>query len=280
MKKNILITGGTTGIGAAIVKLLSGLKQYKVYVLTSRTDAEELKKANPEVKYICNIDLSDSTVYLPKISEIIDDFKKGQITIDCFIHSAVNDGATFDPQRTCEINATSAYNLIIKLNENSIFAKENARVLFFDSDFIKEEKRAKAEGIYEPYAKSKELLVQYFTRCQTQFKNISFMLLNPGRTNTPLFETMNRNILIKLKVQDIEARITEEQAKVSKPKDIAELITSFLQIESGQYFSRRYFEFYKSQRLHVLDKPRQDKLFYQSLNTCEHSYRAGLLNKP
>lgn len=253
MKKYIVITGGTSGIGKSIAVRFSKLSGYQVIVFTSKDDLKAIAEPVDNVIYITACDLSEISKYQLVITSFVESLKIGGINnglVECFVHCAVDDGL-YGLDRAMQVNVHSAEFIIKQFSTAMLFAP-SAKVMLFDSDFTSPEKRSLANSKYDNYGVSKLELVRVFHSLIRTYPAIRFLLLNPSLTYTSLFQSINKGILsFKLQkdpesseiVSKVEARQSEEG--VSSPDDIARAVEGLLLLEK--------FEMLWGQQIHYRD---------------------------
>ncbi len=122
--KNIIITGGTRGIGAACTRLFTK-KGYRVFAIYS-SDENSAKKISDEtscITYKCNI--CDKNAVAETINKIYDEYKSIDILINnagiaqqkLFIDITPNEW-----QKMCDVNLTGVYNVTQEVVKKMISA--------------------------------------------------------------------------------------------------------------------------------------------------------------
>ncbi len=207
-KKNVLITGGTRGIGLAIKKKLTK-ENYNVFYTGTK---------NKKIKNFLQLDLND-----PKsINNFIKKIEKIEVDI-LIINSGINIIKNFLDFKTSEImsviNVNFLNNLrIIQLVLKNMVKKKYGRIVLISS--IWGEKPAKKRSIYALTKKSLQFLCKSISS-EYGHKNILVNSISPGFIETEL----TKKSLGLTGIKKLKRRIPLK--RLGKPNEIAEL-TYFL----------------------------------------------------
>ena len=135
--KNILITGGTSGIGLELIKLLAKRNYNIIFFARSKSKSEKVK-AYLEKKYNITVDylISDFSD-LNSIKKATDELIDKNITFDCLINNAgkvyFSYGKTKDNiERSFQINYLSHFFISEKLIKENMFSK-NSQIINISS---------------------------------------------------------------------------------------------------------------------------------------------------
>lgn len=215
-KKNVLITGGTRGIGLALKNKLIK-KNYNVFYTGTK---------NKKIKNFLQLDLNDSNS--------IDIFKKKieKIDIDILIiNSGINIIKNFLEFKSSEIMSVVNINFlnnlgIIQLILKNMIKKKYGRIVLISS--IWGEKPAKMRSIYSFTKKSLQFLCKSISS-EYGHKNILINSISPGFIET---ELTKKSLGLK-GIKKLKKRIPLK--RLGKPNEIAEL-TYFL-INKNSYIN-------------------------------------------
>lgn len=231
--KNIIITGGASGIGLASAKLFAE-KNYNVYVLDQNECGYKIKNIK---SYIC--DVSDYFQVNKTISEVVDETKK----IDAvFANAGIHFNASLE-----ETNI-NALNEIIDVNIKGVFftlksvlpfmkKQNNGAIVITGSEQAQIGKKSSAA-----YGLTKAAIAQLAKSTALDYApwNIRVNCICPGATKTPLYD---RAMKERMKNSDLSAEdiikysnLAIPLQRIGKPEEIAELVY-FLCSEKSQYIT-------------------------------------------
>lgn len=241
MKKTCVITGGSSGIGLSITKLLLS-HQYQVFNL-------DLSPSKYGVFKACDI------TQVEQVTTVINDISK-EHTIDVLISNAgihfsgnIEDTSEADLERVLNINVKGAY-AAIKASLPSMKANNKGSIIIIASD---QALIAKRNSFAYNLSKAALASIAKTTALDYAEYNIRSNAVCPGTIETPLYHTAINNYCErsgedKNKVHQEEANL-QPLGRLGQPEEVAELvlflasdkssfITGSLQVIDGGYTSQ------------------------------------------
>ena len=189
--KNILITGGSSGIGRELVTLFSTHCVWHV-ITCSRDDVKnKMLSSTLECANAMTVDLGNPGSRTGFIAQIIDSHS----SLDALILNAAVTGVRDIDQKEYtesyvrEVNIQA--NMDILQKTLPLLRKSNGTVVFISTDIFKEDDR---DPVVELYAQTKKEFEEYFTQCSKLPDNSSvrFIIFRPGMTATRIHENIFR----------------------------------------------------------------------------------------
>jgi NADP-dependent 3-hydroxy acid dehydrogenase YdfG len=187
--KNILITGGSSGIGHELVKLFSTHCAWHV-ITCSRSDIKnQMLSSTLECVNAMTVDLGDPESRKRFITRFVDQHS----SLDALIlNAAVTGVSDIDPKEHDE-NYVREVN--IQANKEILdrslpfLRKSHGTVVFISTAVFEEDDR---DPIINLYAQTKKEFEEYFTQCSKLSDNSSvrFIIFRPGMTATRLHENI------------------------------------------------------------------------------------------
>lgn len=225
--KNVLITGGTKGIGKACVELFSD-KGYRVFVIY-KSDDESAKKLSKELGAICfKADISDDTAVCDTINKIISAYG----TIDVLINNAgIADQKLFidtnyaDRKRIIDIDLCGIFNLTEKVLKSMLSV--GAGVIINVSS-IWGQVGASCEAVYS----AAKAGIIGFTKALAKEMGLSGIRVNcvaPGMIDTPM-----NSIYTQEDIDEISKEIP--MGRIGTAQECAQLIY-FLASDDASYIT-------------------------------------------
>ncbi len=225
--KVVLITGGTSGIGKACVKLLLE-KNAKVAVIGNNKE-----KGMSLEKKLCNhdgtctfykCDVSKECEIKSTLDKVIEDYGK----IDILVNNA-GIYPPFSPLPETEINDwikvydTNIYGLVLMTKHALPFLIKSKGVILNTASVAGVESFTSGQGY--AYAASKSAVIK-FTKMIAKIyaKDVRINCICPGIVDTPLYLNLNKEKMIE--------RIPSK--KIAKPEDLAKIMI-FLISEDSDY---------------------------------------------
>ena len=193
MKKIALITGGTSGIGAAIAQNLSN--EYEV-ITVSRSE--------------------NATVRGDLRNNFFREYLVEKYTPDIFINNAA--ALFYDPYQMLEMNGTVPVDLLLKFYEKM----PSGIILNISSQSAERHVRPKEEltkslySIGKKYLKETSISLNY-----SKNKPIKVMCLSPAATHTPIIEKITNYVP---KEEDYTNYTWEESIAWMKPEEVANIV--------------------------------------------------------
>lgn len=233
--KNILITGGSKGIGKEISKKLAE-KGANLFIVArdisklEKTRAEVLK-INPGINCVVyQADVSDKTQVKNAVKEMIDRFGS--------IDGLINNAGKAVPDYFENISGETFENLINIDYLGSVYFTIEVYPYLKPGDFVSfTSSVAGFMGLfgYTAYSGSKFALIGFAESLQQEFylKNIQVSVLCPPDTETPGFEQEE-------KCKPYETKKLSGTAKLMKPEKVAEIFLR--KLEEGRFLITVNFE--------------------------------------
>ena len=193
-EKNIVITGGTSGIGYEIAKKCINLG---ANVLITGRDKEKLENAKKELN--CEVlewDISDVSITKEKVQKIIEIFNG---KIDCFINNAgiykeirYNDCKIEDWNKIINTNLTGLYFSTIEIINQCFEPNKKGNVIMIASN-------RGIVGDDGPYGISKAGVINFAQGLAKKLlnKNIRVNVINPGMTASNINKINDNDNLFK-----------------------------------------------------------------------------------
>lgn len=220
MEKNIVMIGGSTGIGNAIAKSLKG--QHKIYILSRNKGELE----DDSVTYL-NFDVTKDNIEGIDLPEKIDGlvYCAGSINLKPFKMLKPEDF-----EKEMNLNFFGMLRVVKGLMEK-LKKADQASLIFFSTVAVKigmpfHTSVAAAKGAIEGFAKS--LAAEYAPKLRVN-------VIAPSLTNTPLAEKL-------LSSDDKQKKMAERHPlkRIGEPQDIANLAT-FLLDEKSNWITGQVF---------------------------------------
>ena len=185
MKEWVLITGATSGIGKAVLEAFAGSDYHLLAIGRDVKKLAELRAAQNSV-FTLEIDLSKP------LSEkwIVEHIQKLGGKVKYLIHAA----ATAEPLKSAEnvtreglekamnVNVHSAFLLTTALKKTRLYHAEEARVLFFGSDYVTKKMLPHLTSVYAATKAAMDQNVKYLKAEVDGHLLIGYV--NPGSTAT------------------------------------------------------------------------------------------------
>jgi len=212
-KKNVLITGGTSGIGFELAKLFAK-DNYNIIIVARKPD--ELKQAAAQLQKLNSIDVTTLTKDLfdpHNAFDIYNELKEKGIKVDVLVNNAGHGhyGEFKDTDLNTEldiINLNIASLVVLtKLFVKDMISKGEGKILNLSSI------ASKSPGPYQSVYHGTKAFVQSFTEAlhyELKDKGITVTALLPGATDTDFFNKARMN----------ESKIVQE-GKLANPADVA-----------------------------------------------------------
>jgi len=209
--KNIIITGGTRGLGKAIVDNLSTEKSFLTVIAQNKTNLEKLKNEHPDIN-IYQCDLKDDKAIKDFCIQYIHDYKYCDILINNAGISLDGSIDVLDYDNFIDVYKVNLFApfLLIKYILPSMKERRKGIILNVSSTLA-----TRAAPSTSVYCSSKAALVQ-FTRClsiETAPYNIRSNCISPGYCKTDLnsnfFNSPNGQAWIKNKIP--QQRLMEKE---------------------------------------------------------------------
>ena len=220
--KNYLVTGGTDGIGKALIELL--LKDKKNYVIN--LDIKDADYQNDNLKSI-KVDLSNQEQVFNAVNQFRDiNFDGLFLNVGVLIKGSIFDLDINTIKKVFEINVWGSVLLVKELQDQ---LKRGSSIVFNGSDqcFI-----AKPKSF--AYTISKGAIAQMTKSLALDLASDSIRVnaICPGTVYTSLYRNTIQNYANKVGISLAEAYKCEEKefplCRIAKPEEIAELVSFLL----------------------------------------------------
>lgn len=214
--KKVLITGGGTGIGAAIAENLYNLG-YNVFILGRRIEKlkEVSEKCDNKIKYYrCDVSNEEN------VNEILDSIDDFDILINCAgIISSVEESETYNNEELNNvININLKSTMMLSLKSIDIWKKQGIKGNIINIGSIS----ASGSKYFPIYATSKSGIIAFTKSIAARYGELGIRcnVISPGVIKTPMsyFETPNFDDYI----EEIEANTPLK--RLGDPKDIANVV--------------------------------------------------------
>lgn len=224
--KNYLVTGGTNGIGRALIELL--LKDKNNYIISF--DVQEDDSQDTNLKFI-KVDLSDRQQILQAMSKLVDmDFDGLFLNAGIHVKGDIFEVEENEYKKAFDINIFANITIIKALKEN---IKKGASIVFNGSDqcFVAKQKSFAygiTKGAIAQMTKSLALdLAKYKIRVNA---------VCPGTVDTNLYQQAIQKYADNVGISFAEAHKAEEQefplGRIANPQEVAELVLFLLSDKS------------------------------------------------
>jgi short-subunit dehydrogenase len=221
--KNILITGGSSGIGYELVKLFSAHRSWHV-ITCSRTESKNqmLRSFSEEVDAY-TVDLGKPEQRSSFLDEIMIKYSLNALILNAAISGVGEvDHQETDPEYVTEVNLNTNIAILEKMLPR--LRKSNGIVVFISTAIFNEPDH---DPVIDLYAETKKKCEEYILKIAKEQENqtVQFLIIRPGMTATRL----HRNILAIGTGKLFErTKKAVEQRKLRNPYVVAKIIKNFV----------------------------------------------------
>jgi glucose 1-dehydrogenase len=228
-KKNILITGGTSGIGLEIVKNIERINKYNLIIIDKNKKA--LKKIENSFSVSTNyVDLSSKE----DIKKFLLYLKRKKIIVNCLINNAgyqesvdILKISLFQWQKIFRVNLEACFLLSQYVAKSMIKNQIEGSIINITSIHSQ---IIRGMAHYSCSKAGLEMLTKELAYRLAQY-NIRVNAVAPGAIDTPLIrEKLNTNKLLR------QAALAVPLKKIGEPKDVANVV-EFLIADKSKYIT-------------------------------------------